>query len=260
MSQMRRNSRGQRINNHVYSSAQAGGAPGRLAVVILAVLCMAFWTLMTHSTPPVRAATDTPASRALRAAMLRQLQAGESLYRIDTPVRLEETTVRVMLASPDVIDWNQWQFFDEPAADESSGASSVAEILQFLKGLGDTTVLHGGVCVLTNGDPVALYSGKRVPQTTGVAGGPTPSMLEYRDLGRRLTAHLEGMDAEERICFSYSIDLNYIEGERDTAAGPSYVSFNAEGRAKLSDGETLVIPNFDGPRGLVVLLTPRIMK
>jgi len=259
MRQMHRNSRGQRINNHVNSPAQAGAA-SRLAVLTLAVLCMAVWALMTCGTPTVRAATDTPASRALRAAMLRQIQAGEALYRIDNPIRLEETTVRVMLGSPDVIDWKQWRFLDEPAGEESADAPSVPDILQFLNGLGETTVLHGGVCVLTDGDPVSLYSGKRVPQTAAGTGGQTPSLVEYRDLGRRLTAHLEGMDAEERICFSYSIDLNYIEGEMDTAAGPSYVSFSAEGRAKLKDGETLVIPNFDGSKGVVVLLTPRITK
>jgi hypothetical protein len=192
--------------------------------------------------------------------MLRQLQAGESLYRIDNPIRLEETTVGVMLRSPDLIDWKQWRFLGEPAAAESANPPSAPEILQFLNGLGETSVLHGGVCVLTDGDPVSLYSGKRVPQTAAGSGAQTPSTLQYRDLGRRLTAHLEGMDAEERICFSYSIDLNYIEGGEDTAAAPSYVSFNAEGRAKLKDGETLVIPNFDGSRGLVVLLTPHIMK
>jgi len=259
MSQTRRNSKGQRNDNHVYSSARAG-AVSRLAVVTLAVLCMAIWGLMSRSTPTVQAATETPASRALRAAMLRQLQAGEALYRIGNPVRLEEITVRVMLRSADTIDWEQWEFIGKPAENESSDAPSVADILQFLKGLGEMTVLHGGVCVLTDGEPVSLYSGKRVPQTSGVPEGQTPSKLEYRDLGRRLTAHLEGMDAEKRICFSYSIDLNYVESGGDNAAGPSYASFNVEGRAKLKDGETLVIPNFDGSKGLVVLLTPRIPK
>jgi hypothetical protein len=225
----------------------------------LGVICIALLAVTADVAPADETEAEAPPSRIMTSVgLMRRLQTSEGIYRIDEPVRLEETTVKVRLRSLDDMDW-QWRFLGE-IGNESSGGSSVPAVLEVLKGIGETTVLHGGVCILSEGDPVSVYSSKRVPaQTTRVTGEQTASVVEYRDLGRRLMAHLEGIDGQGRICFSYSIDLNYIEGEPDRTS-PAFTSFNAEGRAKIKDGETLVIPNFDGSNGLVILLTPRIMK
>jgi len=258
MSQTRENCGGERISGNTCSLVGAAGGTSRLVLATLGVVCMALVALATRTAPAAGVAAGAPASRGMSAAVLRQLRTGEGIYRIDNPVRLEETTVKVKLRSPDDMDW-PWRFLGEIGGERPIEAVAPG-VLEALKELGETTVLHGGVCLLSGREPVSVYSSKRVPvQTTRVSGGQPVSVVEYRDLGRKLTAHLEGIDAQGRLCFSYNIDLNYIEGEADSAS-PAFASFNAEGHAKVKDGETLVIPNFDGTNGLVVLLTPRIMK
>ena len=253
MSERRRIFGGEPISTYVSALLKSVGSASRPVLAALGVLC---GTLLVLTVFAASAQERVPLVR--RPATLRQFQRAETIYRIDNPVWLEETTVRVELRSAEDTGW-RLGLSPGRLAMELKG-KGLAAVLESLKEFGETTVLHAGVCALSGKEATSIYSTKRVPAaTTRMSGGKTVSVVEYRDLGRKLTAHLEGKDAQERICFSYDIDLNYIEGEvgKDN---PTFASFTATGHAKVPDGLPLVIQNFDGSTGLLIFLTPRIAK
>lgn len=245
----------ERFSNFRCSALKYAGTASRLPAV-LGIVCA---VLLALTMVVASAQERTPMTAASKAPVLRQLRRAETIYRVDTQIRLEETTIKVELGSLEALNgW--WQFLLQ-MQDESPGGATVAKALEALKELGETTVLHSGVCLLSDTEQASVYSTKRIPAQTTRTGssGTTLASVQYRDLGTKLSAHLEGMDAQRRICFSYNVDLNYVEGESDKA-NPAYASFNTEGRARVRNGETLVIPNFDGSTGLLIFLTPRAVK
>lgn len=243
----------EQISNCGCSAAKPAGAVFRL-LAPSGIIC-ALLLLVTA----VAASAQQRVPVARPASALRQIGRAETIYQIDVPVRLEETTVKVELSSPEALDgW--WKFLRETESEEPGGAI-VPKALVAMRELGQTEVLHSGICLLSDREQGSIYSSKRLPAQIMKASsrGETVAAVEYRDLGRRLSANLEGIDAQGRVCFSYSIDLNYIVGKPDTAS-PGFASFTAEGRARVKIGEALVIPNFDGSNGLLVLLTPRLVR
>lgn len=245
-----------RIGNHGLSVAKSAVA-SRPVLAALGVVCGALFLLAAVAASAQE--RPRPAVTATTYA-LRQMQKAETIYRIEAPVRLQETTVKVELGSPEALEgW--WRFLLETESGSSGESATFPKALQALRELGETKVLHSGVCLLSHNEQASVYSSSRVPAETSRvgSGGRTVTAVEYRDLGRRLSAHLEGIDAQGRVCFSYNIELNYIVAKPDTA-NPAFSSFNAEGRARVRVGETLVIPNFDGSSGLLVFLTPRLVR
>jgi hypothetical protein len=184
---------------------------------------------------------------------------------------LEEHVVKVELRSADKVGWQVKlppEVLASPAqrpAAESSGTAKpegFAAILQCLKFFGESTVMHNGAWIITGAAPTNVYSGKTIPveQTAGVGDGKTTaSRVERREVGRKLTVNLEGIDAEQRICFSYSIELNYVEGKLGEG-NLTFSNFNAEGRIRAKDGETVVVQNIEGSTALLIFFTPHVMK
>jgi len=245
----------ERISKCRCSALKYTGAASRLPAA-LGIMCA---VLLALTAVIASAQERTPMRTATKAPVLRQLRRAETIYRMDTQIRLEETTIKVELGSLEALNgW--WQFLFQMQGESPEGAT-VPKALEALKELGETAVLHSGVCLLSDTEQASIYSTKRIPaQTTRTgSGGTTLASVQYRDLGTKLSAHLEGMDVQRRICFSYNVDLNYMVGESDEA-NPAYASFNTEGRARVRNGETLVIPNFDGSTGLLIFLTPRAVK
>lgn len=253
MRETRKSCGGEQISDCGCSAVKSAGAvfrllawPGIMSALLLVLTAVA-------------ASAQQRAPVARKAPALRQISRTETIYRIDVPVRLEETTIKVELSSPAALDgW--WKFLRETES-ESPGGTIVPKALVAMRELGETAVLHSGVCLLSDREQGSIYSSKRLPAQIRNASsrGETVAAVEYRDLGRRLSANLEGIDTQGRVCFSYNIDLNYIVGEPDTAS-PGFASFTAEGRARVKIGEALVIPNFDGSNGLLVFLTPRLVR
>ena len=249
MSQTGKTCAGERIRSYVCSSVKSTGGTFR-------PVSAAVGLLLLLSAGAALAQSEAP--RSARPAMVRQVQRAEVVYRIDNPVQLEETIVRVEIRSPE--DMDRWWRFLRVTESESPGNVNIQEALQALEELGGATVLHGGVCLLSDKEESYIHSSKTLPaQTTKVSDGKAVAAVEYRELGRRLGGRFDGVDGQGRICFSYNIELNYIVDKEDKA-DPAFATFNAEGRAKVKDGATLVIPNFDGSSGLLIFLTPRIVK
>ena len=252
MSETRKTCRGERISDNGRSAVKSARLPAVLGIACAVLLVLTGFGASAQTRPRGAVTTRTPAA-------MRQVQRAETMYRIETPVRLEETTIKVELSSPEALNgW--WQFLRETES-EPPGDMIVPKALQALKELGETAVLHSGVCLLSDTEQASVHSSKRLPaQTTRMTGSGKPiAAVQYRDLGRRLSAHLEGIDTQFRICFSYDIELNYIVSEPDSAS-PAFASFNVEGRARVKNGAALVIPNLDGSSGLLIFLTPRVAK
>ena len=261
--------KGERAMKRASSPHMAATGVSRLVAVALGILCGSL-LLVTGYAEPARAPVSMAGIR--RTSLARQVQRAASVYEIDSPVQLEVHIVKIELSSPWDVTW-QWRFprelFSPPA--EETGAESSAEmkpegfagVLQSLQKFGVTTVLHSGVCLLTGNEATYVYSGRRVPvrQTRPTGEGETIySAVEYRDLGHKLIVNLEGLDARGRICFSYDIDVSYVDDETGGAdEAPSFASFNTQARGKVKDGQTLVIQNFDRSTALLIFLTPRIV-
>ncbi|MCK5557311.1 MAG: hypothetical protein KAJ01_02965 [Candidatus Hydrogenedentes bacterium] len=266
--------KGERAMKRASSPHMAATGASRLVAVALGILCGSLLLLSAYADAMSARAPAAPTTySAARARTARQVQRAASVYELDSPVQLEVRIVKIELSSPWDVTW-QWRFprelFSPPA--EETGAESSAEmkpegfagVLQSLQKFGMTTVLHSGVCLLTGNEATYVYSGRRVPvrQTRPTGEGETIySAVEYRDLGHKLIVNLDGLDARGRICFSYDIDVSYVDDETGGAdEAPSFASFNTQARGKVKDGQTLVIQNFDRSTALLIFLTPHIVK
>jgi hypothetical protein len=259
MREKRQMCNGELAMNRARPSVRADTGTSRPVVVAVGVLCLVLLSAAVHA---AAAGTSTPTPRIRRPTGARQIQRAASLYRLESPVRLEVHVVKVELGAAENVA-EAWRSIAQLLSDDNLEAEGLGNVVDSLKTFGQTVLMHSGVCPMTSDEPTYVNSARTVPVlSSGPAGGGGGAQsVGYRDLSRRLIATLDGLDAQGRICFSYDIALSYVEKETEgEEATPTFASFSAQARGKLRDGHTLVIQNLDHSTALLVFLTPHIAE
>lgn len=263
MSEKRKIFNGELTMNCARPSVRAGTGVSRPVVVAVSILCVLLLSVTVYaaaagtSTP-----TPRPRPRLRRAAGVRQIHRAASLYALENPVRLEVQVIKVELgAAQDVVE--AWRSIAQLLSDGNLEAEGLGNVVDSLNTVGQTVLMHSGVCLMTSDEPTFVTSARTVPVLSSepAGGGGGAQSVGYRDLSRRLIATLGGLDAQGRICFSYDITVSYVEEETEgEEATPTFASFSTQARGKVRDGHTLVIQNLDHSTALLVFLTPRIAE
>ena len=259
---------GELTTNRARPSVRAATGTSRLVVVALGVLCLVLVSVAVRAAVTDVTSTSTPTPRLMprprlgRPAGVRQIQRAASLYRLESPVRLEVHVVKVELgAAENVVEG--WRSIARLLTDDNLEAEGLGNVLDSLKPLGQTVLMHSGVCLMTSNEPTYVTSARTVPVPSSEpsGGGGGAQSVAYRDLSRRLIATLGGLDAQGRICFSYDITVSFVEEETaGQEAMPTFASFSAQARGKVRNGKTLVIQNLDRSTALLVFMTPHMAE
>jgi len=224
------------------------------------------------------AAVSVAARRAENAAevdarmdTLRQLYEASNIYAFNAPVLVEEMAIAVKL--PPGATGVQWASQEpgftvislpgRPNAVLALDIRDIGALLEYLRSQGQVTVLrtcrwtalNNSASIVQGGRPTAARPVRR-------SSGESAPAARSRDNSIKVTLNIKGIDAassanadDKVLDFNLMLDMRYVRDRGESTGSPSFDTLNADIRAKLVSGQTMLIEDVNDSEAVLFLLT-----